>query len=72
MEGVLQEWVELKKKAVETQDFSFYEWFLKELRSQVSKKYSQIKNEKLRELYERIIVLASCELRQIVIKYNKS
>lgn len=63
-----QLWLSLKK----SKDYSFYKFFLNELRKEFSKLYLELTNEETLSVVKSILDFATCELKEIRIKYKKS
>ena len=67
MTDIFEEWVRLKKRAIETDDWEMYEWFLKEIQKEFGKVYAETSS----KTSEDILKIASCELHKIMIKYKE-
>lgn len=63
-------WIETKKEAVATGDWSKYKEVLTEAKKSLSLLYAHGREEWYLEALERMIIIASCELKEINIKYK--
>lgn len=69
-EWLFDQWVKFKQKAIETDDYTMYNFFLKQLKKQFSQLYVNLEGKPMGEFVGEIIQLASCEMRENVIKYK--
>ena len=65
-------WLQLKKEAKETKDWSMYKWFLLETKKMFSKLYAESKWEPMQEFLAKVIKTTTCEIKEIDIKYKES
>lgn len=68
----VEDWEERKREAVESRDYKSYEVFLRMVQKEFSRIYAKLERPELVGLVEAILKTASCEIKEIMIKYNKS
>ena len=64
-------WVNVKKSARESGDYSFYKWFLLQTKKELSKVYVKLKDKGWVDLVGQVLKFTTCELKEINIKYKK-
>lgn len=64
-------WVDLKKEAVKTNSWEFYESFLRMVEKEFTKLYAQLTKPDFVSLVEAVLKTTACELKGIMIKYKR-
>jgi len=68
---LIKDWEEYKVKAVETGNFEFYLRFLKIVQKEFGELYAEVRRPESIILVEQVLKIASCEIKEIMIKYKK-
>ena len=64
-------WLDLKREAIKSKDYTLYNWFLKETKKEFSKLYVKVTKPLLISLVELVLKIATCEIKENIIKYKK-
>jgi len=69
--NLVSDWKKYKKEAIKTNNFESYHEFLKTVQAEFSKLYAKVTKPRLISLVEQVLKTATCEIKEIMIKYKR-
>lgn len=68
---LFNDWFEFKKEALESKDYSLYQWFLDEAKKEFTKLYIDLKKPKFKQFVREILRLVTSEMEKVKLKLGE-